>query len=317
MKPYLLFYKTLFPSKYQNYLDRAGGNVDMCHETLLHGTFYEEYQVYGFADKSENERRTYLTDAVRDRLCHRVNTRQGERIVANKYLTYCRLQQFYHRKTWLLQDQQTIDKVIAYGQQHGKLVVKPVDNCGGRGVQLLHASDEYSWRTLIEHHRGQLAEECIPQDERMAKWNHSSINTVRINTFNRHGQIKIFTAFLLTGRDGSFVNNGAQGGLFASIDTDNGIIFTDAYDEHGIAHSVHPDSGIPYKGEPIPCWRALVDLSKSMAENIPEMTYIGWDMALTPDGWEPGEANRGEFIAQQLTQGRGLRPACELMCGIR
>ena len=92
---------------------------------------------------------------------------------------------------------------------------------------------------------------------------------------------------------------------------------TDAYDEHGIAHSVHPDSGIPYKGEPIPCWRALVDLSKSMAENIPEMTYIGWDMALTPDGWEPVEANRGEFIAQQITQGRGLRHEFELMCGIR
>jgi hypothetical protein len=47
------------------------------------------------------------------------------------------------------------------------------------------------------------------------------------------------------------------------------------------------------------------------------MTYIGWDMALTLEGWEPVEANRGEFVAQQTTLGRGLRKDFERACGIR
>jgi hypothetical protein len=53
-----------------------------------------------------------------------------------------------------------------------------------------------------------------------------------------------------------------------------------------------------------------------MALRMPSMTYIGWDLALTPDGWEPVEANRGEFVAQQMTQGRGLRKEFEKMCGL-
>ena len=316
MKLYLLLYKTLFHRKYREYLERAGGDVDMCHETLLHGTFYEEYRVYGFARKTEAERRSYLTDAVRDRLCRRVNSRQGEHLVANKYLTYRRLKPFYHRQLWLLTDKRAMAGAAACGLRQGKLVVKPVDNCGGRGVQLLQASDEEGWHRLLESHRGQLAEECIVPDGRLARWNPSTVNTVRVNTFHRDGEVTLFTAFLLTGRAGRFVNNGAQGGLFASIDTDSGVIFTDGYDEEGMAHPTHPDSDTPYRGEPIPCWQELVDLCTRMATAVPEMTYIGWDMTLTPDGWEPVEANRGEFIAQQITQGRGLRREFETACGI-
>ena len=75
MKPYILLYKTLLPRRYKHYLQRAGGNTDMCHETLLHGTFYEEYELYGFANKDEAARREYLTDAVRNKICRRVNSR--------------------------------------------------------------------------------------------------------------------------------------------------------------------------------------------------------------------------------------------------
>ena len=44
---------------------------------------------------------------------------------------------------------------------------------------------------------------------------------------------------------------------------------------------------------------------------MPDMTYIGWDMALAMDGWCCVEANKGEFVAQQLTLGRGLREEFE------
>lgn len=201
MHPYILLYKTLLPKKYRNYLERAAGDLDMCHETLLHGTFYEEYKAYGFAGKSEAERRSYLTDAVRDKLCRRINSRGGEQIVANKWLTYSRLQKFYHRKVWLLQDS-TMPQVLSHALAAGRLVVKPAD------------------------------------------------------------------------------------------------------------------SGVPFRGERIPQWDELTALCTNMAMAMPGMTYIGWDMALTTDGWEPVEANRGEFIAQQITLNRGLLHDFERACGI-
>lgn len=315
MHPYLLLYKTLLPWKYRHYLQRAGGNIDMCHETLLHGTFYEEYEAYGFATKSAAERREYLTDAVRDRLCRRVNSGHGEAIIADKWRTYCHFGKYYHRHVWKV-DKSNIDEVELFGTTVGQLVSKPADQCGGRGVQLLGASSHEEWQTLLKGKLGWVVEERIVQDERLARWNPSSVNTIRMNTFLLHDKVEQFTAFIRTGRAGSFVDNGAQGGLFASIDTTTGVIFTDGHDEHGHVVATHPDSGIPFRGEKIPCWQELLTLTETMARKMPDMVYIGWDMALTPDGWEPVEANRGEFVAQQVTQGRGLRREFERACGL-
>lgn len=316
MNLYLLLYKTLLPRRYRHYLQRAGGNKDMCHEALLHGTFYEEYEVYGFATKNAAERREDLTDAVRDKICLRVNSREGSRIVANKYLTYTTLQRYYHRQVWLLHGEETMETVVRAGMTQGCLVAKPADNCGGRGVELLTASTESGWRRLLADREGMMVEECIRQVPELAQWNPSSVNTIRINTFRRGNNVEVFTAFIRTGRKGSFVDNGLQGGLFASIDTDTGVIFTDGYDEKSVAHTVHPDSSVPYKGVAIPRWNEAVALAKAMALAMPGMTYIGWDLALTSDGLELVEANRGEFIAQQITQGRGLRREFEQACGL-
>lgn len=316
MNLYILLYKTLFPGQYRSYLQRAGGDADMCHETLLHGTFYEEYEAYGFASKNEAERREYLTDAVRDRICRRVNSRQGNRIVTDKYSTYTVLHRFYHRKVWLLNSKANLDEIIRAGMDSGQLVAKPVDNCGGRGVELLTATYEEEWRHLLADKQDMMIEECIQQVPEMARWNPSSVNTIRMNTFRHKDSVRVFTAFIRTGRKGSFVDNGLQGGLFASIDTDSGVIFTDGYDEKCIAHAVHPDSGVPYKGVALPRWDEAVALAKEMALAMPGMTYIGWDLALTAEGWEPVEANRGEFIAQQITQSRGLRREFEHACGL-
>ena len=160
-----------------------------------------------------------------------------------------------------------------------------------------------------------MIEERIEQDAALAQWNPSSVNTIRINTFQRNGQVTLFTSFIRTGRAGSFVDNGFLGGLFASIDTETGVIFTDGYDEKGLPYPAHPDSGMPYRGTQIPRWQELRHLSEKMAKAMPDMVYIGWDMALTPNGWEPVEANRGEFVAQQVTQGHGMRREFERLCG--
>ena len=43
MNLYLFLYKTLLRKRYLDYLQRADGNEDKLRETLLHKTFYEEY----------------------------------------------------------------------------------------------------------------------------------------------------------------------------------------------------------------------------------------------------------------------------------
>ena len=317
MHPYILLYKTLLPWKYRYYMQRAGGDRDMCHETLLRGTFYEEYAVYDFANKTDEQRRLYLTDALRDKLCRRINSRKGERIIADKFLTYKHFQQYYHRNVWLIDNNTDYELLAEAGKRNGRLVAKPPRLSGGHGVRLVTAPSIDEWKETIKSLKGFVVEEPIEQDAFMARWNSSSVNTIRINTILRNGEVTQFAPFLRTGREGCFVDNGAQGGIFASIDPDTGTIISDGYDESATAYTSHPDSGVPYKGIKIPQWDELLALTESMALSMPDMVYIGWDMALTDQGWVLIEANRGEFIAQQITLHRGLRYEFEQACGIK
>lgn len=322
MNLYIAAYRLLMPRRYRNYLRRADGNVDMVRETLLHGTFYEEYALYGFASKSDAERRQYLTDAVRNRICRRINSRQGQREVEDKWLCYKRCGEFYKRKAFLLQSTADAERIASLcgPSASSQLVAKPADGCGGRGVRLLGAVDasglKHQLESLLAENGRWIVEERIVQGDEMARWNADAVNTVRMNTITRGGKVLHYTPFILVGRKGSFVNNGAKGGLFASIDVRSGTIITDGFDESGNRFAAHPDSGLTFCGWQVPRWDEVLSLTERMASRFPDVTYIGWDMALTPEGWVCVEANKGEFVAQQTTLGRGLRSEFEALVGV-
>lgn len=316
---YITLYKLLLPKRYRRYLRRADGNVDKCNECLYHGTFYEEYDLYDFAHKSEAERRTYLTDTLRNRLCAKVNNRCQQAVVTDKYRTAKLCEESYKRPFMLVDGREDRRRFVRFCSSLGEVVVKPTDECAGRGVRLLREADAAGWERcfarLMAEKRRFIVEQRILQDPFTARWS-SSVNTVRVNTFQHGGQVEIFTSFIRTGRGNAFVDNGAQGGLFASIDDSTGIIITDGFDERGNRYVAHPDSGIPYRGERLPRWDELRALAVRLAVRLPRVVYVGWDFALTPGGWVLMEANKGEFIAQQVTLGRGLRKEFEQKLGI-
>lgn len=47
---------------------------------------------------------------------------------------------------------------------------------------------------------------------------------------------------------------------------------------------MHPDSGEQIIGFKVPSWDKIVDLVISAAKVIPEVRYVGWDVAVDDDG---------------------------------
>ena len=162
---------------------------------------------------------------------------------------------------------------------------------------------------------GYILEELIQQDERMSKWNPSSVNTVRICSFRKHdGSTEQLFPFFKTGRQGSVVDNAGQGGVYASVDACTGVICTDGMDENGHTYKEHPDSKITFVGWQIPCWNELMEMASKIHQSLPEgQKYVGFDFALSKDkGWLVVEGNWGDFICQQSSLHRGIRK--EIMC---
>ena len=152
-----------------------------------------------------------------------------------------------------------------------------------------------------------ICEELINQDSRLATFNESSVNTVRIPSIWAKSEAHILYPFLRTGRKGSVVDNGGSGGIFALIDAESGVVVSDGFDQSGHRFVKHPDSHVIYKGYQIPEWASLKAAVNKVHSTMPkEFKYVGWDFALTNKGWCVIEANWGDFIAQQKTLGRGL-----------
>ena len=66
-----------------------------------------------------------------------------------------------------------------------------------------------------------------------------------------------------------------------------------------------------FYGYKIPHWSDLVELTEEIHRTIPNQIYVGWDFALTDNGWVLIEGNWGQLGSQQVALGYGLKPRFE------
>ena len=69
----------------------------------------------------------------------------------------------------------------------------------------------------------------------------------------------------------------------------------------------HPDTGTQFEGNSIPRWDELNALSEKVVRVVPEQKQVGWDFALSKNGWVMVEGNSSPGL-QSLDLDHGLRP---------
>ena len=100
------------------------------------------------------------------------------------------------------------------------------------------------------------------------------------------------------GQGSSFVDNAGSGGVFGIVDLETGRVYA-ACDELGNKYEVHPDTKERIIGFVVPRWKEAVALAKELITVIPSVRWVGWDLALTDDGWVLIEGNeRAQFVFQ-------------------
>jgi hypothetical protein len=111
---------------------------------------------------------------------------------------------------------------------------------------------------------------------------------------------------------GAVVDNAGSGGILAIVNIDSGKIETMGHDDFGNKYEKHPDSNITYIGWQVPKWKELVEMATEMHMTImSEHKYIGWDFALTDNGWVVIEGNWGQYVAKQTCTKEDYKPIFE------
>lgn len=303
------FVGTDIPKREKNRLARKIVWNKILYHFEADGFFY-----FHLENRSCKEKKKYIADCDHEEYAWKMNSDPEKRhILDDKMETYKVYGKFYKRDVCFVPCSSDGKRILAeFVNKHPKFIAKTLDGSCGQGIAVFdlkdYASDEELCSAVFDKYWDDfLVEELVIQSGEMAKLNPSSVNTVRIHTFRVADRIETRYSLVRIGREGSVVDNGGAGGIISFLDEKSGEIYSTA-DEFGRSYSVHPDSGVPIIGFKVPNWEDIRAFAIELAQVVPENRYVGWDIAITDNGYIMIEGNaQAQFVGPQMKVDKGLK----------
>ena len=270
----------------------------------------QEYFLLGFKEKTDKERSEWITAYIKDTYLKKYAKIERGKELQDKFFVYCKMKPYFKRDACMISGVSDKKNFVSFVSKHERFIAKPNKGSFGADTKIWDMKDmipDEVFNELTANNTSWILEELIEQVQDMGQFNPSSVNSVRIPTFKTKNGYEIFGTFMRMGRKGSVVDNAGAGGIFVRIDENSGQIISGGYTEHGEVYEKHPDSHVTFKGFQIPCWKELRELAVKCHKEIPEHKYVGWDFALTKDGWVLLEGNWGQFLCQQVSGQKPLK----------
>ena len=270
-----------------------------------------EYYLYSFSNVPYDMRDTFMTRQLTQRYYSVINMKRFRKVFDNKNLSYQVFNKYYKRDMICVRTEKGKYKFDNFIKDKDRFILKPFSGHSGEGIEIINKKDFKNDDELFNYtleRAPYVAEELIKQSDKLGCFHERSVNTIRVVTFQYKDDVSILWAFLRTGQGKYEVDNMGAAGLGALIDHNTGIIISDGVDWKGDLLERHPDSNIKFKGFKIPRWDELIEMVMNLASEIEEMHCVGWDLALTDDGWVLVEGNaRPQCVTIQTFTKKGYR----------
>lgn len=269
---------------------------------------FRDYAVWDIRTLNARERATWMTHPKAFRLNRTLNGVQARALLEDKPRFYRDFADLI-RRDWIDVREASPEDVAAFLARHPRVLAKPADGFGGAGITAYEAAeipDASAWRDELIACDQTLVEEFLSQDERMASLYPESVNTVRLITYRDPQDTLHVIASVLRIGNGSVIDNFAGGGMFTMLD-DHGTALYPAVDKNSNVYERHPVTGTEIRGFTVPRYDELLRMIEDAARRLPTVPYVGWDIAITPDGPAIIEANHNSSVFQMKPSVSGVR----------
>ena len=260
--------------------------ADMSRCALRYGAGYRDYSLFRFYALTPQQRATYVTRGTNERLNAALNDKTAAKLFDDKAEFYARYFDLLRRR-WLLLEGCTLSRFAMFAGGLDRIVLKPRNGSCGQGISQLRAEDFPSLSALYDHvmeSGAELCEEAVVQHGDMERLFPGAVNTVRVGTLRCGDTVHLLYAYLRMGNSAAPVDNLNAGGLCAPVDVQTGTVTHPGCDKAHRVFIVHPKTGCPIPGFHIPMWAETVYLCTAAALRCEGMRYVGWDIAVTPEG---------------------------------
>ncbi len=259
--------------------------LDMLWCGFRYGAGYMDYFEFEFYLLNKKERSTFLTSSINNQIIAKYNDKSSMEKFSNKIL-FNQIFEKYLFHEFLDLREKTLKDFQMFCKDKVKVVGKVVDSCGGKGINM-YTIDEFQsveklYDVLIQK-KQYLVEEAIVQHHEMNKLYPKSVNTLRIISFLTDTREVVILNTVLRIGNGGEVDNFSSGGMYTFV-SDTGEVLIPAIDEEGKIYETHPITKTRIVGFQIPNFEKIKKFIQEIALVVPEVRYVGWDVAVGPDG---------------------------------
>ena len=233
--------------------------------------FYD-YLEFEFYLLNTNQRKTYLTSGKNNEIVKNFNNKNYRYIFDNKDEFNNKFKKYLKRD--YLNSNFTKEDLNKFIKNKNKIIVKPIDKNGGQGIKIIDCND----KNIYEKYHNYLLEEIIIQNKKLDELYNKSVNSLRVITFYDGKNVHILQSILRIGNNG-ITDNFSSGGMYAFLN-EKGIVITPAIDKNDNIYGIHPLSKKQILGFKIPLFDKVTELVEKSAKEIPQIQYIGWDIAI-------------------------------------
>ena len=296
--------------------------LDMLWCTLKYGIGYLDYHVFGFATNRGKNRKTFMTMHHNIGLTRMVNDTSLYPIMNDKFQFLETYHEFIGRD-WIDLRIAGTDGLRELCEKVHTVFAKPVSDFGGTGVERIAPNADTDFDALTSRlldGKQYLIEQAVVQHEELNKLCPGSVNTLRIVTLTINNEPHFLYALLRVGSGHNHVDNISSGGMYTLIGNDGILEYPAFCDKTGLYYERHPVTETAFCGFAVPMFHDAVALCLRAAKVKPGLSYIGWDVAITPEKPVLIEGNilPGYDMVQNSKfhpDGIGLLPSVEKILG--
>lgn len=288
---YKKFFNTVNIVSKRSNKSKIGIIIDMFLTSIICGSGYVDYNLLEFENLTMKERKTFITRQINNDYVKKYNDKDYFKYFDNKYLFDQKFNKYLNRD-YICLNNSSFDDFKNFIKKYPTIVVKPLDDCCGKGVQFIN-SEGYNPKSLYDRlikNKQVLIEEPIKQCEKLNELNYSSVNTIRIVTFLKNDKVNILFSAVRIGKNNEKVDNFNHGGILCLLD-ENGVIKTNAVSKDGEVFKEHPQTHTKFIGFKIPEYKKTLKLINEVALVEKHIRYVAWDVAISEKGPLIIEAN--------------------------
>jgi hypothetical protein len=281
--------------------------LDMAWCSVVYQAGYLDYQEFEFFLLNRAERRTWITGGKANSIVVKYNQREHRPTFIDKSRFNATFDRWLGRE-WLDVRETTAAELEQFVTRHGAVMAKVTDSLMGIGIEKFTSAaitDYPAFRQRLLDNRQFLVEEFITQHPRMAALSPASVNTLRMITFFDGSSVHVLEGVLKMG-NGADVDNYGQGGMYTVLD-ESGTARYPAFDKLSNTYAEHPLTGTPIVGFEVPLYDRVVATLGEVGRVVPQIPYVGWDVAIAPDGVVLIEGNYNTGVFQMKPSLTGVK----------